>query len=51
MEKIADTVQQRCSKCGRLLRLVTSMLEPKSGKIFHMYLCECGEKSWTAERK
>jgi hypothetical protein len=51
MEKTPDTVHQRCGKCGRTLRLITSMLEPKSGKTFHMLLCECGEKSWTAEQK
>jgi hypothetical protein len=48
MEKIADSVQQ-CARCGKTLRPVTSMLEPKSGRTFHMYLCECGEKSWTAQ--
>jgi hypothetical protein len=51
MDKIVDQIQQRCIRCGKALRPVTSMLEPKSGRIFHMYLCECGEKSWTAETK
>jgi hypothetical protein len=51
MEKTHDTILQRCSKCGKALRLITSMLEPRSGKTFHMLLCECGEKSWTAEVK
>jgi hypothetical protein len=51
MEKTTDTIQQRCTKCGRTLLPVTSMLEPKSGKVFHMFLCECGEKSWTAGTK
>jgi hypothetical protein len=51
MEKTADTIAQRCSKCGKTLRLITSMLEPKSGKVYYMLLCECGEKSWTAGTK
>jgi hypothetical protein len=51
MEKAPDTIRQHCSKCGKALRPITSMLEPKSGKTFHMLLCECGEKSWTADNK
>ena len=51
MKKAPDTICQRCSKCGKALRPITSMLEPKSGKTFHMLLCECGEKSWTADNK
>jgi hypothetical protein len=49
MEMVPDTIRQRCSTCGNTLRLITSMLEPRSGKTFHMLLCDCGEKSWTAD--
>lgn len=51
MEKIGDSIQQRCTRCGKPLRPVTSMLEPKSGKTFRVYQCDCGEKSWTEESK
>ena len=51
MEKTLESIRQRCARCGNPMRPVTSMLEPKSGKIFHMLQCECGEKSWTAESK
>ena len=47
MEKANDTIRPCCNKCGNTLRLITSMLEPRSGKTFHMLLCDCGEKSWT----
>ena len=49
MEKAHDTIRPRCNKCGSQPRLITSMLEPKSGKTFHMLLCDCGEKSWTSD--
>jgi hypothetical protein len=51
MEKGSDMVRACCSKCGSQPRLITSMLEPKSGKTFHMLLCDCGEKTWTADNK
>jgi hypothetical protein len=51
MDKASDMIRPCCSKCGSQPRLITSMLEPKSGKTFHMLLCECGEKSWTADNK
>jgi hypothetical protein len=27
------------------------MLDPKVGRIFHMFECVCGEKSWTSEKQ
>jgi hypothetical protein len=51
MEKGPDIFRACCSKCGRQPRLITSMLEPKSGQTFHMLLCDCGEKTWTADNK
>ena len=51
MEKGSDMIRACCSKCGSQPRLITSMLEPKSGKTFHMLLCDCGEKTWTAENQ
>jgi hypothetical protein len=38
-----------CLKCGRQPRFVTSMLDPPSGYTFHMFQCECGEKTWNSE--
>jgi hypothetical protein len=51
MEKAPDTIHERCGKCGKTLRLITSMLEPRSGTTFHVFLCDCGEKSWSADGK
>ena len=51
MDKIVEQLQRICTRCGKALQPITSMLEPKSGRIFHMYRCECGEKSWSAEAK
>jgi len=51
MDKASDMIRPCCSKCGSQPRLITSMLEPKSGKTFHMLLCDCGEKTWTADKK
>jgi hypothetical protein len=39
-----------CKKCGQQPNFVTSMLEPKAGRAFHMFQCECGEKSWTSDK-
>jgi hypothetical protein len=50
MDKASDTIGRCCGKCGSQLRLITSMLEPKSGKTFNVLLCDCGEKTWTADK-
>lgn len=30
--------------------LIVTMLDPKSGRTYRMFRCECGEKFWTANR-
>src|SRR5262245_53340096 len=40
-----------CTRCGKQPRFLTSMLDPKVGRTFHMFQCECGDKSWTPEKK
>jgi hypothetical protein len=36
----------RCSKCGKAYSLLTSLLDPKSGKTVRLFRCECGEHTW-----
>jgi hypothetical protein len=38
-----------CARCGKQPRFISSVLEPRSGRLFHMFECECGEKSWISE--
>jgi hypothetical protein len=28
----------------------TSMLDPPTGRTFHMFECKCGDRSWVSER-
>jgi hypothetical protein len=34
-----------CEKCGNQPRPVSSMLDPPTGRTFHMLKCQCGEKT------
>jgi len=40
----------RCPKCGEQPKFGTSILDPPTGRIFHMFECQCGERSWVSER-
>jgi hypothetical protein len=39
----------RCIKCGEQPMFITSMLEPAKGRVFLMFECKCGTRSWTSE--
>jgi hypothetical protein len=34
-----------CDKCGKPPTRVSSMLDPPTGRTFHMLKCQCGEKT------
>ena len=39
-----------CIRCGQQPRFIASMLDPKAGRTFHMFQCQCGDKSWISEK-
>jgi hypothetical protein len=43
-------VSPSCLKCGEQPNFTISMLEPASGRIFHVFECKCGDKSWISEK-
>jgi hypothetical protein len=49
-KRLQKPVSPNCSKCGEAPNFTTSMLEPVSGRTFHMFECKCGNKSWTSEK-
>jgi hypothetical protein len=40
----------RCLKCGEQPSFMTSMLDPPTGRKFHMFECRCGDRSWVSEK-
>ena len=40
-----------CTRCGKQLNYLTTMLQPKTGEGFHMFECQCGDKSWISDKK
>jgi hypothetical protein len=46
-----ETPAPLCAKCGKHLNLHNSILEPKSGRTFNLFKCECGNTSYTSEKK
>jgi hypothetical protein len=40
----------RCLKCGEQPEFMASMTDPRAGRIFHMFQCQCGDKTWTSEK-
>jgi hypothetical protein len=49
-KRLQEPVSPNCLKCGETPNFTTSMLEPVSGRTFHMFECRCGNKSWTSEK-
>jgi len=35
-----------CERCGSEPRRVSSMLDPPTGRTFHLLKCQCGEKTF-----
>lgn len=53
MEKsdpVKNPVSPLCLKCGKQPKYVTSMLDPPTVRRFHMFECECGDRSWISEK-
>jgi hypothetical protein len=47
-EKVAEMKSdsdRKCRMCGQKLELVRTILD-RSGKLFRMFECECGERVW-----
>jgi hypothetical protein len=40
----------RCLKCGEQPKFTTSMPDPPTGRIFHMFECQCGNRTWISEK-
>ena len=40
-----------CQKCGAQPKFITRLLEPRSGRTYHMFQCDCGDKSWISEKR
>jgi hypothetical protein len=47
----SEPASLRCIKCGEDNRLTTSMLDPPTRRIFHMFDCQCGHRTWVTERR
>ena len=52
-EKIAEGIHgpsivstRKCPLCGRALELMRKMLDLDTGRVIHMYECECGDRIW-----
>jgi len=52
MEKQArpKPISPRCLKCGEQPKFITSMLDPPTGRTFHMFECQCGNRTWVSEK-
>jgi hypothetical protein len=40
-----------CSSCGEQPALALSMLNPQNGRTVRMFKCECGEQTWSEDKK
>jgi hypothetical protein len=40
-----------CHHCGEKPALVRSMLDSLSGRTVRMFKCECGEQTWSEDKK
>jgi hypothetical protein len=50
MQGQPDPICPPCTRCGKQPQFLTSMLDPRAGRIFHMFVCECGDRSWTSDK-
>jgi hypothetical protein len=37
----------RCNRCGALVQLIETILDPRRGLTLRMFKCICGEQTWT----
>jgi formate dehydrogenase maturation protein FdhE len=40
-----------CSYCGEKPTLLRSMLDTQSGRTVRMFKCNCGEQTWSEDKK
>jgi hypothetical protein len=40
-----------CNECGKRPVQVRSMLDPITGRTVRMFKCECGEQTWSEDKK
>ena len=40
----------RC-RCGAQPKLLRKMMDPRTGMTVRMFECQCGERSWTADKQ
>lgn len=40
-----------CHLCGKKLAMVRSMLDSLSGRTVRMFRCECGEQTWSQDKR
>jgi hypothetical protein len=38
--------EPHCRRCGALVWIVETILDPRSGRAVRMFKCECGERIW-----
>jgi hypothetical protein len=43
-------ISSRCSRCGEQPKFINSMLDPPTGRTFHMFECQCGNRTWISEK-
>jgi len=39
----------RKCRCGGTLELIRKILDSETGRVVHMYRCECGDRTWNEE--
>ena len=42
----SEGLQLRCHTCSAFPRLAQRILDPRTGKAFRLYRCECGDTVW-----
>ena len=40
-----------CGHCRDIPALVLTMLNPQNGRTVRMFKCDCGEQTWTEDKK
>jgi hypothetical protein len=50
MEQERRPVSPPCLRCGEQPEFVESTPSPSAERVFHMFECQCGEKTWISEK-
>jgi hypothetical protein len=43
---LESETDKNCQSCGERLKLVRTMVSPRTGCIVHMFECLCGQRTW-----